>query len=132
MVATSALVYISVDDQDAALQAMRDLDGRATVHDAVGPHFAYVDPRRLARATTFAGAMYAWRWLPSVDGEGNIVSLEFTGEKEGDEDILFEAIAPWVRDGSFVVAACEDGRVWRWLFQSGRVLRQTAKLSFDG
>ena len=132
MLAVSALVYISVDDQDAALQAVRDLAGQETVQDAVGPHFAFVDPRRAGRSTSLVGMLYAWRWLPSVSEDGDIQSLEFTGEKEGDEDILFEAIAPWVRDGSFVVAACEDGRVWRWLFRSGQVFRQTATLSFEG
>lgn len=58
-----------------------------------------------------------WRWEPTLDEEsGDIVDIQFTGEKLGEEIELFKAIAPYVEAGSFIEMLGEDGGMWRWLF----------------
>ena len=57
----------------------------------------------------------------SANPKGEIVNLEFDGEKSGDEDILFRAIAPFVESGSFIEMRGEDGCQWRCLFHKGEL-----------
>jgi hypothetical protein len=84
----------------------------------LGAH-GWVQADDLVRAETLTEALKAWRWYPDFDEKGDIVDLTFCGEKLGDDYILFLAIAPFVKDGSFVQMAGEDGDMWRWTFKNG-------------
>lgn len=42
--------------------------------------------------------------------------MDFTGEKYGDDTLLFKAIAPFVLKHSFIVMVGEDGAKWSWDF----------------
>ena len=53
-----------------------------------------------------------------LDSDGNISELEFTGEKLGSDFELFQSIAPYVKDGSYIWMHGADGSKWRWVFQS--------------
>lgn len=63
--------------------------------------------------------MREWRWDINFDEEGNVIDIEFIGEKLGDDPLLFEAIAPFVKDGSCIEMLGEDGDRWRWSFTNG-------------
>lgn len=54
-----------------------------------------------------------------LDHDGNITELEFIGEKLGDDFKIFQSIAPYVQDGSYIWMIGEDGDQWRWVFQAG-------------
>jgi hypothetical protein len=62
------------------------------------------------------GALHAWRYDPEADEHGDIVDVQFIGEKLGDELLFFKAIAPFVEPGSFIEMRGEDGGMWRWVF----------------
>jgi hypothetical protein len=54
--------------------------------------------------------------------------------KIGDEETLFAAIAPVVRDGSFLDVKGEDGAEWRWMWENGKFYSQeilSKKIIFD-
>lgn len=122
---------IPADRQSGALSAIKSLQGRETNKGGGTPHFSWIDPEVFAGAMDLADVLSAWRWTPEFDESGDIVSIEFTGDKIGDEDILFGAIAPFVAAQSYIQVACDDGAVWRWLFIDGTVHKQRARLVYD-
>lgn len=58
-----------------------------------------------------------WRYSPVFDTDGNIVNLEFTGQKYGSCTALFNVIAPFVESGSYIEMYGEDGAEWRFTFK---------------
>lgn len=62
-----------------------------------------------------------WRWEAYFDYEGSICDLNFSGEKLGDDEFLLSAIAPFVKDGSYIQMAGEDNEIWRWKFANGEM-----------
>jgi len=57
-----------------------------------------------------------WRYPVEIDETGNVVGIEFSGEKIGQENIMFETIAKFVSPGSFIRMMGEDGYRWKWVF----------------
>ena len=111
---------IRVDNFTAAHAAVKALHGYETTSDSAGAHFRFVDDdfhERLSLKTI----LDAWRWSvtrsPALAG-GDIIAIEFEGEKLGDDDLLFETLAPFVEDGSCIEMEGEDGSVWRWVFEA--------------
>ncbi len=93
--------------------------------------FAFVDTANYKKAETIFEAFRAWRWALDTDDEGNINSIESTGEKFGDDTVLFGVIAPFVRAGSYIEMARDDGIVGRWFFRNGTVYAQTGKIVYE-
>jgi hypothetical protein len=60
--------------------------------------------------------MTEWRWDVCEDENGNVNKIDFTGDKLGDDKILFDAIAPFVDEGSFIKIIGENNFVWTWFF----------------
>ena len=112
------------------LEAIKRLDAANIWPDSRSQHFAFVESKAYENANSVHEAMKAWRWFVDCDDEDNIITTEFLGEKLGDEDILFEAIAPFVRDGSTIQMAGEDGKIWRWIFHQGTVQQQEGRVVF--
>lgn len=83
-------------------------------------HFSWVD-MEFVRAKTLEVALEAWRWEPVVDEKtGDITSLTFLGEKLGDDQVLWKAVAPFVESGSYISMYGEDGSNWVWRFVDGK------------
>ena len=61
------------------------------------------------------------------DAEGNLSDIIFTGEKAGNEDELFETIAPFVEQGSSVSFYGEDNSIWQYCFD-GKQCRDESPL----
>jgi hypothetical protein len=62
-----------------------------------------------------------WRWHPTVDKKGNITHIEFTGEKYGDDKIMFNMIAPYVEADSYVYMRGECGETFGWEFDGHKM-----------
>lgn len=92
--------------------------------------YDWVDLDSIKRAKTIADILTAFRWLPELDCEGNIIRVSFEGEKSGDEDTLFNILAPIVKNGSFIEMDGEDGAVWRWTFKNKKCDMKDAKIFF--
>ena len=76
--------------------------------------------------------MYQWRWdIEENDRTGAVTDIWFAGEKLGDDETLFQAIAPWVKDGSFIEMMGEDGAFWKWVFQDGEVTTQYGTVVYE-
>lgn len=81
--------------------------------------YSWVENEELENAQNAVEAIQAWGWEPELDDDGNIVDIYFQWEKLGQEDLMFQRIAPWVKDGSYIEMSGEDGCVWRWVFKDG-------------
>lgn len=123
--------FIPFENKEAALQAIKNLEGGETITYGSGkPHFSWVDTEDFVNADTLKDALREWRWSVEEDGEGNIYDIYFEGEKLGDDNILFEAIAPYVKSGSFIQMCGEDGTIWRWVFENSKCEEKYAELVF--
>lgn len=101
--------FIGVENQAAALAAMIKLGNEKR-------NFYWVELNDFVNSTTLAEVLDAWRWEPRQDKDGNIVGISFVGEKIGDEEILWNTLAPYVRKDSYIEMGGEDGACWRWVF----------------
>lgn len=73
-----------------------------------------------------------FRWDVSVDDDGDIYDISFTGEKIGEDiDLFLNSIAPYVADESFISFSGEDGAQWRYFFKDKQMLDQTGTVTYD-
>jgi hypothetical protein len=118
---------IKKDHKAAALEAIRTLANDSTKMSGFGysnnertRHYSWVTTDEFFLAKTLEVAFEAWRWKAHVDEKTeDVVGLEFHGEKLGDDTILWDAIAPFIEDGSYLQMSGEDGMLWRWVFKGG-------------
>lgn len=85
------------------------------------PRFRWVNTDVVINSKTLGEALSEIRYKPSYDEKGNIINVEFTGEKYGDEDIFFSSIAKYVEPKSYIKFVGEDDDEWTWLFNDGKV-----------
>jgi len=123
--------FIAKKDHVKALEAIHNLAGKETISDSGGRHFSWVNTDCFLSAKTLTDALEVWRWTAEEDAEGNITYLYFEGQKLGDDLILFEAIAPYVKEGSYICMRGEDGEHWRWFFENDMCVEQTGKVVYD-
>lgn len=74
------------------------------------------------------------RFLPdalycfTLDGTGSIVDVKVEGCILAEMREMLTAIAPWVREGSYISMFSDDGSLWRWSFQDGKCQEIPAEL----
>ena len=122
---------IKVENQEGALKAIKDLAGGETIKDASGLHYSWVITEEFLKAKTLDKAIKAWNWYVYIDDVGDMRDIEFLGEKLGDDEILFSAIAPFVDEGSYIEMDGEDGSKWRWIFSEGKCIEKSATISWE-
>lgn len=111
-------VEIVILDRTGALHAIKSMP--TSGNGSAG--WAWVSKTAIDAATTLEEALAEWRWPcycepedPPTDGLATVIR-EFTGEKLGDDVLLFSAIAPFVKAGSYAEMRGEDDLHWRWVF----------------
>lgn len=98
---------------------------------ALEKNYSWVDNKELAKADTVEKLFKAWRWSAIFNENGDIIAVEFDGEKLGDDEFFFQEIAPWVKAGSYVEMLGEDGDRWRWVFNDGKCKEKKAKIVWE-
>ena len=74
------------------------------------------------------------RFLPdalycfTLDGAGSIVDVKVEGCILSEMREMLTAIAPWVREGSYISMFSDDGSLWRWTFHNGKCQEIPAKI----
>lgn len=133
---TDSKFFIAKEDKKKALAAIKEL---ANHPEKMGGGswrgaerwFAWVTTHHFVNATTLEEALRAWRWEPINDKEGNVVDIHFEGEKSGDDQHLFSAIAPFVKKRSFIQMRGEDNTVWKWAFDGTDCQEVMGRILFD-
>lgn len=65
----------------------------------------------------------------NFDSNGNITKIELYDDYIGyDDTSLFNSIAPYVQNGSFIQMIDEEGRQWRWVFNNGKCKQVQPKI----
>lgn len=75
-------------------------------------------------------ALIAWRYDVEINTDGSINIGHFTGEKLGDDEQLFEVIAPFVQSGGVIECRGEDNAFWRYLFENGELIEQQGEIVY--
>ena len=121
-------VKIKKENFEEALLKLKHLFKPGTLHyDYVFiegtkyPKYSFIATEKVILSNSIDEALEEIRYKPKFDKIGNIVNLEFTGEKYGDEIILFSTLAPFIEDGSFLKFRGEDGCIFRFDFLNGKV-----------
>lgn len=112
--------YIAKEDVPKALTAVQSL-----------PKKKYCWVGDFRNFSTFEEVMEEWRWGIEYDSEGNVVDIEFLGEKLGDDKVVFEAIAPFVKEDSYIQMGGEDNDMWRWSFTKGNVVESYPNIIWE-
>ena len=100
---------IKADKKAAALTAMKKLGNERD-------NFHWVSASDFVHCETLEDALSAWRYEPTNDENDDIDTVQFIGEKLGDEFEMFKVIAPFVEKDSYIEMDGEDGTIWRWTF----------------
>ena len=69
-------------------------------------------------------------WTLETDEQGNVVGIEFGGDRLCDEDEWLAAIAPFVDKGSYIEMNGEDGIYWKWYFDGKTCTTYYAQLVY--
>jgi len=84
----------------------------------------------IKKSRSLKGALEECRWDIDFDEEDNVIEIDFTGEKLGSDEAIFNAIAPFVKEGSFIEMRGEDGEMWRWVFENGNCKEVKPKIKW--
>jgi len=72
-----------------------------------------------SQAETVAQILIESGYETDADESGNITGFTSDGSAiRGDEE-LYQALAPYMRSGSFLELCDEMGNIWRWVFNNG-------------
>lgn len=131
---------IKKDNLDAALKALKELGNGSNHPEARGgswsggkqthKHFSWMNDYNPDDWHHITDVMEAWGYPVTIDKEGDVSDIDFDGEKIGQEEIMFTALAPFVEDKSYIQMRGEDGAKWRWVFSEGKFSQKDAKVSF--
>lgn len=91
------------------------------------PHFSWVNTDIVLDAETLEEALEEIRYNPIFNDNGDIINVKFIGEKYGDEEIFFAALAPFVEKDSYISFEGENGDKWIWCFNGKEVNKQSYK-----
>lgn len=136
--------FIPAENKEAALNALFDMwlpdKDAAMSGGSFGPSgdvkwYSWMnnsaDAFRNRTIKTLEEALDEWSYHPEINSHGDIVDLWFDGEKIGDENQMFKALAPFVEPGSYLDFHGEDGELWRWYFDGETMTQQFGRVVFD-
>lgn len=124
---TDSNFVITKENFEKALKSLKDVfvPENMTCYDCINgkryPHFSWVNTKSVLESTNIREALKEIRYIPKFNQNGDICNVKFTGEKYGNEEIFFSALAPYVESGSYICFEGEDGDTWKWLFENGKV-----------
>jgi hypothetical protein len=122
--------FIPAKKVKKTVAAIQNLAGKETIRDASGRHFSWV-PQDFAEIDDPEELFRAWRWDIEATETGAIDSIQFAGTNLGDDEVFFEAIAPFVKKGSYIEMSGEDGDRWRWAFDGKTCVEKKAVISWE-
>jgi len=132
-------VVIPMEKIEGALKAINDLFKPERLKrggaDELGwqgiqtRHYSWVNTPR-EPFTDIVEALAKWRYQAGILGPGLIVEY-FTGEKLGDDSILWTALAPFVRPGAEITLRGEDNDAWKWFFDGKKLREKVGRVVFE-
>lgn len=129
---------VQYDNIPGMIKAIKDLaqktelmrGGRYENGKKVEGWFSWVD-MTYVKSDDIEEIFKAWGFETDFDDQGNIVGLNFFFEKSGQEDLLLGAVAPYVKDGSYIEFMGEDGFRWKWVFENGIMVEKKGRFVWE-
>lgn len=124
---TDSKLVIKKDNFKKALEALKsvfipeNMNCVDYINGEEYPHFSWVDTQVVLNADTLADALEEIRYYSKYDSNGNIIDVEFTGQKYGSEKVFFTALASYIEKDSYISFEGEDGAKWIWKFNGETV-----------
>lgn len=115
---------IKKDNIEKAVKALNELGKNSS-------HLMWVNENIMATETDIEKLMREVRWEGFINEEGDFELEYFNGEKYGSDDDIFNTIAPYVEEGSYIQMQGEDGAMWRWIFKDGKCIEKAPKIIWD-
>jgi len=130
-VTMSVDVVIPEQNIDACLQAINKLhtDENLSKHTHGGR--GWVDNPKDGKFNTLQDAFSAWRYESHAATNGDVDVDNFNGERWGDDDQLFKAIAPFALRHSHIDVIGEDYCHWRYWFNDKKVEQQDGVIEYQ-
>ena len=76
-------------------------------------------------------ALAEWRYQAERNETGDIVVECFTGQKLGDDTVLWTALAPFVDPAGEIYCSGEDGAQWKWTFRNGQFTELLGQVVYE-
>ena len=130
--------FIPTENLDEAYKALCELNnhnelkngGRHPCEKKDGPHdgvwFSWMDWNYPETCANTAEILESLGFECNEDDEG--LSIWGYDSKAGNEDIFIEALAPYVRPGSYIEWRGESGEMWREEFDEGVMTRKEGQI----
>jgi hypothetical protein len=129
MTQAGAKFEIKAENKEKALIALKrtiNLISKMTGGTPDNKEFSSIDMEYI-NSRTLEEALECWNWGVENDSDGNIINISFLAEKVGDYKVMFNIIAPFVENGSYIHIWVED--TWRrplsilqwWNFEDGKL-----------
>ena len=114
---------IKKENKQKALDLLKQLDKQRNLN--------WIIKGAITKAETLSEAFEKCGWTIEEDDDGEVISIYFDGEKLGDEDAIFSAIASAVENDSYIEMGGEEGDRWRWWFRDGICKVVNAKIIWE-
>jgi hypothetical protein len=75
-------------------------------------------------------AISNWRYGCLILDNGDIEIDSFNGEKLGDDNIFWKALAPFVSSKSMIECVGGDDYHWRWTFKNKKLIEEEGKICY--
>jgi hypothetical protein len=122
--------HIKKKNFDKALQALKDACQKK-IDDKQEYDIGFADPAVVLESTSLIKALNEFSWDPLIDGNGDIIDIEFEGEKMGAEELLFKTLAPFVQKKSHIDIEGSDSEWWQWYFDGKELITKQGRVVFD-
>lgn len=83
------------------------------------------------KAKILEDALKEYNWDVELNEDYDIIRISFSGDKLSDEVMIFAELAPFVESGSYIECRGDDGEMWRWIFQDGKLEEKKAKIVWE-
>jgi len=108
---------LPADKVPAAFEAVKEAIKKAST----GPE----ETQLANEAKSLKELFWKWGWELVSDDGGDIVEVYTEGSvRLSNDDVLFRALGPFVRRGSFVEIRGEDDDFWRWAYTGNEMVEQ--------
>jgi hypothetical protein len=120
-----------ITEQDFFIEASNRKLARKAIIEKVFRYLGFTE-FHISEATSFRKAMAICNFDIKLDAEKNVVKISLAGDnKLWMESEVFRAIAPYVKTGSYIQGAGDDGEIWRWVFDGISVKHVDAKITWE-
>jgi hypothetical protein len=111
----SSSFFMSAENQAKAQEAVAQFAKQCECYEA-----------RELKDPNVVSLLKAYNYFPKLDDNRNIVSIHFQGGKLLDDHYMFDVLAPFVPQGSFVAMSAypDEPPAFSWLFDGKQCLEQ--------